>query len=194
MNKLLVGYSNIHFAPLKADGMFDTPVRITNGRSFESETEYESTADWADDSIVSQAAYFKGGKFGSKFLGIDADEYTLIFGAERCAGGYAVSEDDVSPVGAWLFEQKKKGSNHKKLSVVYSCVASPSKKAAESIIDGKAEAQEFEINGSVGSYTHTNGKKLIEFSIETDDPTVIQDQIDNWYNAVQFPEEIVAGS
>lgn len=191
MNKLLVGFENIHFAPIKEDGTFGTPIRIENGRSFESELEYEATADWADNKIVSQASYFKGGKFNIKFLGINADEYSLLFGAKRCAGGYSVSENDISPTGAWLFEQKKKGSEHKKLSVIYCGVANPSKTAAESIIDGKAEAKEFEITGSVGSYIHSNGDSYIEFNIETDDNTVIKEQIDNWYTEVQFPREVV---
>lgn len=188
-NKLLVGYENIHRAIIGPDGSFETPVRVPNGRSIETELEYESTADWADNTIVSNANFFKGGKGTSTFLGLSPDEYTLLFGNKRAKGGYAVTEDDVAPPGAWLWEQKKKGSAHKKYTVLYNTTCMPSKTAAESIIDGKAEAKEVPVEFTVGSYEHTDGTRYIEFSIETDDPTVDQEQVANWFKTVQFPKD-----
>lgn len=192
-NKLLCGFENIYRANINENGEFDTPFRIWNGREIESELEYETTSEYADNTTVSTDAYFKGGKGKVNFLGLTPEEYCYLFDSKRARGGYSIGENDAPKAGAWLFEQRKKGSNHRKLTVIYCSTCVPSKTAAETIKEGKAESKEVEIDFIVGSYEYINEKResirLIEFSIETDDPTVDKEQIENWYKEVQFPRD-----
>lgn len=186
MQKLLVGLKNIHRADLK-DGVYETPVPIKYAKKISNKLNFESTQEWADDTIVEDSANYAGGEGTITTLGLLADEYNLLFGSELMKGGVVVSESDVAPSGAWLFEKQKKKSNHKRLYAIYNATCQPIDINAETIVEGKAEAEETEINYTVGSYTHTNGKTYIYAFIDTDDPTVDAEQITNWYKEVQFP-------
>ncbi|CUN17341.1 Uncharacterised protein [Turicibacter sanguinis] len=91
----------------------------------------------------------------------------------------------MAPQGAFLFSRKKKKSDHKRLFVIYSCVCAPSALVnAETLEEGKGSAEEVEINFTVGQLEDGS----IAFYVDTDSPTVKQEQVTNWFKTVQRPE------
>lgn len=191
VEKVIVGYSNIHRANVKSDGSFEKPTRVFSGRKTSNKLNYETSQEWADDTIIKDASLFAGGEGSATFLGLAMDEYTLLFDHKRVKGGIAITTGDTPKTGAWLWERKKKGTNHRRLYCLYSTTCKPSGIDAEAIIEGKAEGEEVEVEYTIGSYTHTDGKTYIVHIIDTDDPTVEPEMIANWFTEVQFPKEQV---
>ena len=113
------------------------------------------------------------------------DEQALILGNKKVKGGIVVNSNDVSPIGAFLFEKKFKGSNHKRLYVIYNCICSNPGLAMQTIED-KAEDSVVEIPLSVSETQEGN----ILYFIDTNDTTVDNSQISNWYKEVQEPISI----
>lgn len=187
--KLMIGYRNIHRANVSEEGAFETPVRVENGRKTSNKLNYESSQAWGDDKIIMDSALYAGGEGTTTFLGLTMDEYTLLFDHLRVKGGMAITDEDSPKTGAWLWERQKKGTKHKRLYCLYACTCKPVGFDAESIIDGKGDPEEVEVEYSIGSYTHTDGKTYIAYVVDTDDPTVDQETISKWYTAVQFPKE-----
>lgn len=189
MEKILIGYSNIHRANLNEEGTFDTPVRVYNGRKTSNKLNYESSQEWADDKIVLDSSLFAGGEGSATFLGLTMDEYNLLFDHQRVKGGIAITDGDIPKTGAWLWERRKKGTNHRRLYCVYNSTCKPAGIDAEAIMEGKAEGEEIEVEYTIGSHTHTDGKNYIVHIIDTDDPTVDAEMVTNWFKTVQFPKE-----
>ncbi|MCI9110888.1 major tail protein [uncultured Clostridium sp.] len=183
--RILAGLSSIHFAPF-VEGEYQTPVPILFAKKIENKLEYESSQEWADDKVVDNGYDFVGGEGTLTVLSLTSDEQALLFGNTVVKGGIKVNSGDVSPQGAFLFERKKKRSQHKRLYVIYNCVCSPISISAESIEDGKGEGATDEITYSIGE--HSNGD--IYYYIDTDDSTVDQTAISNWYNEVQFSVDL----
>ncbi len=182
--KLLKGFSNVHFAPFEEDD-YITPIPILNGKKIEAELKYESDQDWADNTSADDFNY-AGGEGTLTTLGLDKTEYNALFSNKIVKGGIVVNSEDVAREGAFLFERKKKGSKHKRLYVIYACKCSQSGINAETIEDGKGAAGEDEIKFTVGEAV--NGD-IFHF-IDTDDPTVDQDAITNWFKTVQKPKDV----
>lgn len=184
--KILRGLSNIHFAPL-VDGEFQTPVPIQYAKKCENKLNYESDPEWADDRLVENGYEFAGGEGTLSVLALTAEEQSVLFGNTLVKGGLKVNSGDISPEGAFLFERKKKNSNHRRLYVIYSCVCSPASISAETIEEGKGSGSIDEINYSIGQLE--NGD--IYYYVDTDDPKVVAETITNWYTTVQKPQAIV---
>ena len=187
VTKLLKGLKNIHFAPYK-NGAFQTPVLIKFAKSIESELNYESEAEWADDRIVDNSSEYNGGEGTATVLGLTKEEHALLFGNTKVKGGIVVKSGDIAPQGAFLFEISKKNSEHSRYYVIYACQCSPASINAETVEDGKASAAEDEINFTIGSMDDG----LIYHFIDTDDPTVDATQKSKWFTEVQFPIELEA--
>ncbi len=186
VNKLLIGLSDIHFAPY-VDGEFQTPVPIKFAKKCEAKTTFEEDPEWADNVDVSPGFAYTGGEGTLTTLGLRAEEQVLLFGNTAVKGGLVINSADVAPQGAFLFARKKKKSNYKRLFVIYSCVCAPSSLInAETIEEGKGSAEEVEINFTIGELE--NG--MIAFYIDTDSPTVKSEQITNWFKTVQMPEAL----
>lgn len=180
--KILRGLSNIHFAP-RIDGEYQTPVPILYAKKCENKLNYESDPEWADDRLVEDGYEFAGGEGTLSVLALTSEEQALLFGNTLVKGGIKVNSGDISPEGAFLFERKKKNSNHKRLYVIYSCVCSPASISAETIEEGKGSGSIDEISYSIGQLE--NGD--IYYYIDTDDETVVDETVKNWYKAVQKP-------
>ena len=187
VTKLLKGLKNIHFAPYK-NGAFQTPVLIKFAKSIESELNYESEAEWADDRIVDNSSEYNGGEGTATVLGLTKEEHALLFGNTKVKGGIVVKSGDIAPQGAFLFERSKKNSEHSRYYVIYACQCSPASINAETVEDGKASAAEDEINFTIGSMDDG----LIYHFIDTDDPSVDATQKSKWFTEVQFPIELEA--
>ena len=177
--KILAGLSNIHFAPF-IDGAYQTPVPILFAKKIENKLEYEN------DKVVENGYDFVGGEGTLTVLTLTAEEQALLFGNTIVKGGIKVNSGDVSPQGAFLFERKKKRSTHKRLYVIYNCVCSPTSISAETIEDGKGEGSTDEISYSIGE--GENGD--IYHYIDTDDESVVDEAVSNWFTQVQFPQNI----
>lgn len=184
-DKLLCGLRNIHFAPF-VDGSFQTPIRIWNAKSIECAINYETEQEWADDMLIDNASNFAGGEGKLSILGLSIEEFVALFGSKKVKGGAVVNSGDRSPQGAFLFERRRKKSKHSRLYVVYNCQCSPGSITAESIAEGKGQAQEDEITFSIGE---TEGNDIYYF-IDTDDPAVVADQVTNWFKTVQEPVDL----
>lgn len=184
VNKLLIGLGDIHFAPY-VEGEFQTPVPITFAKKCEAKTNFEEDPEWADNIDVSPGFAYTGGEGTLTTLGLTAEEQVLLFGNTAVKGGVIINSSDVAPQGAFLFSRKKKKSDHKRLFVIYSCVCAPSALVnAETLEEGKGSAEEVEINFTVGQLEDGS----IAFYIDTDSPTVKQEQVTNWFKTVQRPE------
>lgn len=183
--KLLKGLKNIHFAPY-VDGQFETPVKIDNAKSIEATLRYENDQTWADDVMVVDEYEYAGGEGKTSILGLSKEEYEALFGAKIVKGGIVTNTNDRSPEGAFLFERSKKGSNAKRLYVIYACKCSPAGISAEGVEEGKGEVGTDEIEFSVGSMA--NGD--IYHFIDTDDATVDAEAVTKWYEEVQMPLEV----
>lgn len=184
VNKLLIGLGDIHFAPY-VEGEFQTPVPITFAKKCEAKTNFEEDPEWADNIDVSPGFAYTGGEGTLTTLGLTAEEQVLLFGNTAVKGGVIINSSDVAPQGAFLFSRKKKKSDHKRLFVIYSCVCAPSALVnAETLEEGKGSAEEVEINFTVGQLEDGS----IAFYVDTDSPTVKQEQVTNWFETVQMPE------
>lgn len=183
--KLLKGLRNIHFAPY-VNGSFQEPKPITFAKKIENTLNYESETEWADDEIVDQSYGYNGGEGSLTTLGLSSEEQSLLFGNKIVKGGLVVKTEDESPTGAFLFERGKKGSTAKRLFVVYACKCSPASFNGETLEGGKSSASESEI-----SYTISNlpTGEIYHF-IDTDDTTVDQEAITNWFKKVQMPKPL----
>lgn len=185
--KACVGLSNIHFAPFKS-GTFETPTRIRHAKKIENKFKYENIQEWADNIAVINEFLYGGGDGALSVLGFDKDERVLLFGNKAVKGGVAVTDTDEAPIGAFLFERRKVGGA-KRLYVVYACKCSPADISAETIEEGKGNYETNDIEYSISSCEH-EGVNLVYFYIDSDDPTVDQEQVANWYKQVQFPTEL----
>ena len=184
VNKLLIGLGDIHFAPY-VEGEFQTPVPITFAKKCEAKTNFEEDPEWADNIDVSPGFAYTGGEGTLTTLGLTAEEQVLLFGNTAVKGGVIINSSDVAPQGAFLFSRKKKKSDHKRLFVIYSCVCAPSALVnAETLEEGKGSAEEVEINFTVGQLEDGS----IAFYVDTDSPTVKQEQVTNWFKTVKRPE------
>lgn len=183
--KLLKGFSNVHFAPFEEDD-YTTPIPIQNAKKIEAELKYESEQEWADDGIVDDEFNYAGGEGSLTTLGLDKTEYNALFSNKIVKGGIVVNSGDVAREGAFLFERKRKNSKHRRLYAIYACKCSQSGINAETIEDGKGAAGEDEIKFTVGQAE--NGD-IFHF-IDTDDPTVEQETITNWFKTVQKPKDL----
>lgn len=184
--KVIRGFSNIHFAPYK-NGAFETPIKILGAKSGEFKLNFEHDPSYADDGLFHNGYLYTGGEGNVSVLELTPDEQVLILGNRKVKGGVVVNSNDEAPPGAFLFEKKFKGSNHKRLYVVYNCMCSNPGLVMQTIED-KAEDSVCEIPLSVSELS--NGD--IYYFIDTDDSTVDQAQVTGWYTKVQMPEEIAA--
>lgn len=184
--EVIRGFRNIHFAPYEND-VFKVPAPIRYAKSGEYKLNYEHDPTYADDTVVDDGFLYTGGDGKISVLDLTPDEQALILGSKRVKGGVVVNSNDTAPRGAFLFEKQFKNSTHKRLFVVYSCVCSNPGIVAQTLED-KAEDSVAEIPLSVSELPDGN----IYYYIDTNDPTVTQEQIENWYKTVQFPIDITA--
>ena len=186
VKKLIVGLSDIHFAPWNGS-TFETPVPITNAKKCEAKTTFEEDEEWADNKNVNPGYVFAGGDGTLTTLGLTPDEQVLLFGNTLVKGGVLINSADVAPQGAFLFARKKKRSTARRLYVVYNCVCAPSALInAETLEEGKGDAEEVEINFTIDSLDDGN----IAFYIDTDSPTIDSEQVTNWFKSVQMPQNL----
>lgn len=187
VNKLLKGLRDIHFVP-RLNGIYDKPIRILYAKAIEMKLEYESEQEWADDGIADDDSQFAGGEGKIKVLGLTKEEQSGMFGNKKVKGGIAVYSNDTAPSGAFLFARGKKSSKHRRLYAIYNCKCSPNGFNGETVEEGKAPAEVCEIDFTVADIENN----LVYYFIDTDDPTVSQEQITNWFKEVQMPEELEA--
>lgn len=185
-NKLLRGFRNVHFAKETSSG-FGVPKRIHNGRSIETKLNYETEQEWADDSIVDNTSTFAGGEGKLNVLGLTIEEFSELFGALVVKGGVVVTDHDIAPKGAFLFEKQRKNSTNRRLYVIYNCQCAPGNITAETINEGKGQATEDEITFSVGSLPGTG---YVYFFVDTEDSTVDAQQVAKWFTEVQMPTSL----
>lgn len=183
--KLLKGLKNIHFAKIEGVG-YETPSRILFAKAIENKLKYEGEEEWGDDRLVDSSAGYAGGEGKLNVLGLTKEEQSLLFGNKKVKGGIAVNSSDIAPQGAFLFERGKKNSTHKRLYVVYACQCSPTSFSAETVEEGKGKAGVEEIEYVIGE----RNDGLIYHYVDTDDSTVDQTTIQNWYTTVQFPKDL----
>lgn len=185
--KACVGLSNIHFAPFNGS-TFDSPVHIFHAKKIENKFKYENIQEWADNIAVINEFLYGGGEGSLTVLGLSKEERVLLFGNKAVKGGIAVSDTDEAPIGAFLFERRITGGA-RRLYVVYACKCSPTDISGETIEEGKGNYETNDIEYSISSCEH-EGVNLVYFYIDTDDSTVEQQQVTNWFKEVQFPQEI----
>ena len=185
--KACVGLSNIHFAPFNGS-TFDSPVHIFHAKKIENKFKYENIQEWADNIAVINEFLYGGGEGSLTVLGLSKEERVLLFGNKAVKGGIAVSDTDEAPIGAFLFERRITGGA-RRLYVVYACKCSPTDISGETIEEGKGNYETNDIEYSISSCEH-EGVNLVYFYIDTDDSTVDQEQVTNWYKSVQFPQEL----
>lgn len=184
-DKLLCGLRNIHFAKWNGS-TYEKPVRIWNAKSIECGINYENEQEWADDMLIDNASLFAGGEGKVSVLGLSIEEFVAMFGSKKVKGGVLVNSEDKAPQGAFLFERRRKKSKKSRLYVVYNCQCSPGSITAESIAEGKGQAQEDEITFSIGETVENN----IYYFIDTDASDVVQEQVTNWFTQVQMPQDV----
>ena len=180
--KACVGLSNIHFAPFNGS-TFDSPVHIFHAKKIENKFKYENIQEWADNIAVINEFLYGGGEGSLTVLGLSKEERVLLFGNKAVKGGIAVSDTDEAPIGAFFFERRITG-DARRLYVVYACKCSPTDISGETIEEGKGNYETNDIEYSI------EGVNLVYFYIDTDDSTVDQQQVTNWFKEVQFPQEI----
>ncbi|MGM9534221.1 MAG: major tail protein [Intestinibacter sp.] len=185
--KACVGLSNIHFAPFNGS-TFESPVRIFHAKKIENKFKYENIQEWADNIAVINEFLYGGGEGSLTVLGLSKEERVLLFGNKAVKGGIVVSDTDEAPIGAFLFERRLTGGA-RRLYVVYACKCSPTDISGETIEEGKGNYETNDIEYSISSCEH-EGVNLVYFYIDTNDETVNQEQVTNWYKSVQFPQDL----
>lgn len=185
--KSCIGLSKIHFAPFNGS-TFETPVRIYHAKKIDNKFKYENLQEWGDNIAVINDYLYGGGEGSLTTLGLSKEERVLLFGNKAVKGGVAIADTDSAPIGAFLFARRLYGGGER-LYVVYACKCSPTDLSGETIEEGKGNYETNEIEYSISSCEH-EGVNLIAFYVDTTDPTVDQEQITNWFKAVQFPKEL----
>lgn len=186
MKRILGGIGRIAFAPLTQNGTYETPVEIEFSKKIEMELKYETEELWGGSRVIYRNNSFGGGEGELTVHALTKDEQSLLFGQQKVKGGLVIKDTDVAPIGAFIFEWAYRGSNDKRLYVVYNCQCKPCPIAAETVEEGKTPEALSEIEFSVGS----DRTGLIALSVDTFDETIDRETIDAWFEEVQMPEAL----
>ena len=179
----ITGFKNIHFAPKKTDGSYETPVAIKGAKNCEITLNYEQTNFYCDDAIGYQDNYFTGGEVKVTVSGLTPDEYHLLFGNTAVGGGVSVNANDLAQSGALLFEKKILGvAGAVRRFVIYDCIMSPAGISAETLADSVSESN-VEINGVCKQLEDGTIYAMIDTNAADYNPAH-----DAWYEEVQFLE------
>lgn len=100
-----IGLKNVHFAPLKDDGTYDVPKKISAALTATVTPNYTSTTLYADDKAVAVATALGDIDIELGISDLSDEDYILLMGSTKNADGVIEdSIDDVPPYGALLFE------------------------------------------------------------------------------------------
>lgn len=191
------GFRNIHIAVIE-EGAHVAPVRVEGGKSISAELNFELEEFESDDEMDYQEYIFTGGEGSLAVKSTSLEEFKLLFNNTYNKGGVEINANDLSKSVAILFERQKKDKKNKRLYIIYNVKFSPAGIKAESAAKpGTEETDEFKF--SVGQF----GEGSIVYFIDTDDKDVDKEQVDKWYEEVQFiskettpdtPEEVLIES
>lgn len=180
--KIIYGFDKIHIAKMNDDGSFVAPVRILGGKKAEHKYESSSKNVYSDNRAVYTQTKIKSstGKIG--VLGLLTSEKSLLIGAENMSGGIAIKEGIKPPTVAVLYEQEK-ADGGKLLHVIYCAkfdIPAVNAVSTEEDIDENITDLEYV------SIAHKSG--YYGYTVDTTDPDVDNEMIENWYTTVQMPK------
>lgn len=185
--KIIYGMGNIRVAKLGDDGEYEPPVSILGAKNVECNFEQSEKIIYADNKpvYVDKRINKGGGKLG--VLGLTTDEKCLLAGVENMSGGMALTTDTNSPTLALLFEQDK-ADGGKLLTVIYGTKFSlPSINAVTTEEEMEEQVLELEFTCTPVEFKELN-KSFFFYVIDTKDPNVDSEMVDNWFNSVQKPK------
>lgn len=148
-SKIMYGLEDIHVAKI-TDGVYATPVHIEGAKSVEAGFAYESNAIYADNRNVFTVNGFAGGEGTLGILSLSTDEYQLLFGHKKVGtDGFVVKSTDVAPTVALGFSRRR-ADGKSQVYWIYNVKFKPSELEANTMEEGKVEADILELEFSIG--------------------------------------------
>ncbi|WHY28103.1 major tail protein [Bacillus wiedmannii] len=179
VKKRLGGFSKIHVAKMKPDGLtFEVPAPITGAKEVEAELSYEQVQFYADNAMDYSDFVFNGGEGTLTVSGLTMQEYNTLFGSTVAEGGVLIKSGDIAPELALLFERKKLGTQDKVLYALYACKFAPPTIAAKTM-EGGIEEETVELKFTVRELETGD----VFYMVDTE--TAPANKVDGWYQTVQ---------
>ena len=180
----LKGLSNIHVAIIEEGGTHGTPVKVEGAKSISAELTFEQEEFESDNVIDYSDFIFTGGEGTMVLKSMSLKEFNLLFNNAYVKGGVEINTKDVAPNCAILFERLKLDRKNKRLYVIYNVKFAPAGIKGQSAAKPGTEETD-ELKFSIGEFTDG----AVVYFIDTDDPSVTEEQITGWYKNVQFIQE-----
>lgn len=180
----LKGLSNIHVAIIEGGGIHGThgtPVKVEGAKSISAELTFEQEEFESDNVIDYSDFIFTGGEGTMVLKSMSLAEFKLLFNNAYVKGGVEINTKDVAPNCAILFERLKLDRKNKRLYVIYNVKFAPAGIKGQSAAKPGTEETD-ELKFSIGEFTDG----AVVYFIDTDDPSVTEEQITGWYQTVQF--------
>lgn len=177
----LKGLSNIHVAIIEEGGIHGTPVKVEGAKSISAELTFEQEEFESDNVIDYSDFIFTGGEGTMVLKSMSLAEFKLLFNNAYVKGGVEINTKDVAPNCAILFERLKLDRKNKRLYVIYNVKFAPAGIKGQSAAKPGTEETD-ELKFSIGEFTDG----AVVYFIDTDDPSVTEEQITGWYQTVQF--------
>lgn len=180
----LKGLSNIHVAIIEEGGTHGTPVKVEGAKSISAELTFEQEEFESDNVIDYSDFIFTGGEGTMVLKSMSLKEFNLLFNNAYVKGGVEINTKDVAPNCAILFERLKLDRKNRRLYVIYNVKFAPAGIKGQSAAKPGTEETD-ELKFSIGEFTDG----AVVYFIDTDDPSVTEEQITDWYKNVQFIQE-----
>lgn len=180
----LKGLSNIHVAIIEEGGTHGTPVKVEGAKSISAELTFEQEEFESDNVIDYSDFIFTGGEGTMVLKSMSLKEFNLLFNNAYVKGGVEINTKDVAPNCAILFERLKLDRKNRRLYVIYNVKFAPAGIKGQSAAKPGTEETD-ELKFSIGEFTDG----AVVYFIDTDDPSVTEEQITGWYKNVQFIQE-----
>lgn len=181
MGNYTVGLKNVYFAELKADGTYETPVKLSEAISASITPNYTITTLYGDDRAVAVANALGDIDIQINTTDLSVADYNLLMGTTSNTDGVIEdSSNDVSPYGALGFELPFE-SGGSRLYWYYKGKFQP----PASTHNTKAGSPEFQTPTITGKFvSREDGKWRARYDSVAETPTTVAT---NWFTAVYAP-------
>ena len=168
---------------------FDTPEAIEDLEEVKYTYTYAEASNYADNKQNIYKKKKTGVDLDLTFSSIALKTRARLQGKEYANGGAATGTDDISQPVAVLFQETYDDGSYE--NVVFYNV-----KLYEKDGDQKSEGENIEFNsqGFTGkglSFSNDNIENKFEFRMDSADPTVDKEKLDNFFKQVQYFEKVV---
>lgn len=187
MSGVKIGLKDIHVALLNADGTYATPVKLANAIEATITPNTNSSTLYAEDQAVETVSSMGDIDVSLSVDDLSNKQYATILGKTVGTDGVVVdTSDDVAPYLALLFRSLKSNGEYRYVTLYKGRFAIP-----EDSYRTKGESAEF-VNQALTAKFVANDAGKWRAKVDSDDETVSQMVIDEWFDYVYgYPTTVV---